>query len=70
MCECALLLTQNVQVDGGLADALAVAARHCVDAGVFPRRVPDLQRDVTRPAVTWIAFTYIDTVCVGGVMVG
>lgn len=65
MCECAPLLTQNVQVDGGLADAFAVAAHHCVDAGVLPRRVPDLQRDVTRPAVAWISFTLMDTVCVG-----
>lgn len=68
MCECAPLLTQNVQADGGLADALAVAACHCVDASVLPSRVPDLQRDVTRPAVAWIAFTLMDTVCVGVVV--
>lgn len=66
MCACVLLLTQDVQADGGLADALAVGALHQVDAGVLPRRVPDLQRDVVRPAVARIAFTFTDTVCVWG----
>lgn len=70
MCECALLLTKDVQADGGLADSLAIAARHCVDAGILPRCVPDLQRDVTQPAVAWIAFTFIDTVWVGWVVAG
>lgn len=64
--QCVLLLTQNVQADRGLTDALAVGALDHVDAGVLPRCVPDFQRDVVCPAVARIAFTFADTVRVWG----
>lgn len=46
MCCVFVLLTLNIQLDGGLIFPLLVCAFDCVNAGVFPRHVPDFQRVV------------------------